>query len=72
MANVRVMYSTQWYGNGCDCCEPTPFDLYKLYIDGVEVSHTDGEERYFSSIEDCYEFALKKLGNHVEVVDDGC
>lgn len=72
MTDVRVVHDTHWVGSGCDCCEPSPFDIYKLYIDDVEVSHADGEERYFSSIEECYEFALKKLGHTTEVEYEEC
>lgn len=52
---VKVGHSTEYTSNGCDCCEPTPWDVYHVGDQG------------FSNLEDVYEHLLGEVGITVEI-----
>ena len=63
-----IEHEVHYVGNGCDCCEPTPLDVYRLNVDGVYVD-TNGTPY---SEDTALEYFLEHLGYEIEwkEVDD--
>lgn len=72
MKKYIIKHFIDYVGNGCDCCEPTPFDAY--HVKDVETGKYFGyeDEDYgfivlqYASREEALEAILEKLGVEVE------
>ena len=56
-----VEHFTEYVGNGCDCCEPTPFDAY--HVKDV----LTGE--YFGYEDECYGFTVVQYASREEALE---
>lgn len=34
MSEYKIVRGVEYMSNGCDCCEPTEFDTYEVWVDG--------------------------------------
>jgi hypothetical protein len=68
----KIVEDSYWTDNGCSCCEPDKWTIYKVYEtlpDGTEKEvYTNGTPHY---IEDAYSGILNHLGVEVEMVYEG-
>lgn len=74
MAKYIIEHFIEYLGNGCSCCDPTPFDCY--HVKDAETGQYFGcdDEHYgFTALQYAYkeealEAILEKLGVEVECV----
>lgn len=74
MKKYIIEHFIDYVGNGCDCCDPTPFDAY--HVKDVETGKYFGhEDEYhgftvlqYSSREEALEAILERMGVEVEYV----
>ena len=58
MKTYKIYEETHWDSNGCSCCEPTPYEIYRV----------EGEEISMSSYSDVLERLLQQHGVQVELI----
>lgn len=72
MVKYIIEHSIEYVGNGCSCCDPTPFDSYHVK-DVVTGKYFGCDDEYYGYIvvqyasrEEALEAILEKLGVEVE------
>lgn len=72
MKKYVIEHFIEYFSNGCDCCEPTPFDAYR--VKDVETGKYFGrdDETYgftvvqYAERDEALEAILEKLGVEIE------
>lgn len=72
MAKYIIEHSIEYLGNGCSCCDPTPFDCYQVRDTetGQYFGYDDGDYGFtvqqYAYKEEALEAILETLGVDVE------
>lgn len=61
MAKYIIEHSIEYLGNGCSCCDPTPFDRYQ--VKDVET------EQYFGYDDEDYGFIVQQYAYKEEALE---
>ena len=69
MVNIKILRDEYFTDNGCDCCEPTRFDIFQAYVDGEEVQHNGTPHEEEAALLEAILSVKDKLGLTIESRD---